>query len=81
MEIKIGEYTIIEDLKNGVFECLRHGQEWRGLIGDNMVLALVSKIQEQQEFIKDIAEHRIEDFEDFHPTIDVWSRKAKKLLI
>jgi hypothetical protein len=81
MEIKIGEYTIIEDLKNGVFECLRHGQEWRGLIGDNMVLALVSKIQEQQEFIKEIADYNIDDFDDYHPAIYLWGKEAKKLLI
>lgn len=49
IKLKVGEYEIIEDLSNGVFKCLRHGEEWRNLAGDNMILSLVSKIEELTE--------------------------------
>ena len=42
----IGEYEIIEDFMNGIFKCLRNGEEWRDLVGDNLILALVSRIED-----------------------------------
>lgn len=43
-EIKVGEYTVIHE--NGTnFHALRHGEQWRDLTGDNLVLALVSRIE------------------------------------
>lgn len=41
-----GKYTIEEDLNNGKFHALRYGADWRDLIGDNLILSLVNKIQE-----------------------------------
>ena len=45
LELNNGKYTIIEDLENGKFEALRYGEEWRDLTGDNLILALVSRIK------------------------------------
>lgn len=53
----IGEYEIIEDLQNGVFKCLRNGEEWRDLVGDNLILSLV-------ELIRDLAEENESMSED-----------------
>ena len=45
-----GKYTIVEDLQNGKIECLRHGETWRNLIGDGMVLSMFYRIQELEEY-------------------------------
>jgi hypothetical protein len=50
MELKIdNKYTIVEDLRNGVFKATRYGEEWRNLVGDNLILAMVSKIEEMEK--------------------------------
>ncbi|MET6262615.1 hypothetical protein WID10_28350 [Klebsiella variicola] len=47
-EIKVGEYTVIHE--NGTnFHALRHGEKWRDLTGDNLVLALVSRIEQLEK--------------------------------
>lgn len=47
-EIKVGEYTVIHE--NGTnFHALRHGEQWRDLTGDNLVLALVSRIEQLEK--------------------------------
>ena len=47
-EIKVGEYTVIHE--NGTnFHALRHGEPWRDLTGDNLVLALVSRIEQLEK--------------------------------
>lgn len=47
-EIKVGEYTVIHE--NGTnFHVLRHGEQWRDLTGDNLVLALVSRIEQLEK--------------------------------
>lgn len=44
--IKIGEkYEIVIDWPNGVFHALRHGEQWRTLVGDNLALAMAYEIQ------------------------------------
>ncbi len=43
--IKVDKYEIIEDINNGVFKALRHGEEWRDLVGDKLILALFDKLQ------------------------------------
>jgi hypothetical protein len=53
MELKINnKYTIIEDLPNGVFKATRHGEEWRNLVGDNLILSMAYKIEELEEELK-----------------------------
>lgn len=45
-----GKYTILFDEDGSLpVQCLRHGQAWRDLIGDGMVLALTSLIEELQQ--------------------------------
>ena len=48
-EIKVHEYTVIEDFKNGVFEAKRNDVPWKSLIGDNFTLALVDEIESNRE--------------------------------
>ncbi len=56
-KIKVNEYEVIEDLKNGVFKVLRHGEEWQDLTGNNFVLSLIDLIdnlnKENEAFQKD----------------------------
>lgn len=51
-----GKYTIIEDLDNGRFKCLRYGEEWRSLIGDGMILSMFCRIQELESCLIQIHE-------------------------
>lgn len=47
-EIKVGDYTVIHE--NGTnFHALRHGEKWRDLTGDNLVLALVNRIEQLEK--------------------------------
>lgn len=52
--IKVDEYEVIEDLKNGVFKALRHGEEWQNLVGNNFVLSLVDKIEKYEKALEEI---------------------------
>lgn len=45
-----GKYIITHDNGNNL-QALRHGQPWRDLVGDGLVLALVQRIEELQEQI------------------------------
>lgn len=46
MNIKLdnGKYEFIVN-NNGTMKCLRHGEEWRDLTGDGMVLAMAYEIE------------------------------------
>lgn len=44
-----GKYTLIYDLSTGQSECLRHGEPWRQLVGDKMVLACFDEIVELRQ--------------------------------
>jgi hypothetical protein len=49
LELANGKYTIIYDFdhpKHCVFKALRYGEEWRDLMGDNLIIELISKIEE-----------------------------------
>lgn len=50
-KLKVDEYEVVEDLSNGVFKALRHNEEWRDLIGDNFVLALVEKLDQARNLL------------------------------
>jgi len=55
-KIELGEYTIINELnEGGGLRALRHGEEWRNLAGDNMVLAMFSEIERLRNEISFIA--------------------------
>ncbi len=46
--IKVGEYEIRHS--NGAdFHALRHGERWRELAGDNLVLAMASRIEQLEQ--------------------------------
>lgn len=48
IELEGGKYTIIHE--NGCnLRALRYGEEWRNLIGDNLVLAMAQEIEELRE--------------------------------
>ena len=46
LKLDNNKYKIIEDLEHGIFKAERYDEEWRDLVGDNLVLSLVNKIQE-----------------------------------
>ncbi len=47
-----GKYEVIlNETKPFVFKALRHGEEWRDLTGDNLVLQMFFRIQELEEEI------------------------------
>ena len=41
-----GKYTVVREGNGRVFKALRYGEEWRDLIGDNLILALCDRIEE-----------------------------------
>lgn len=58
-KFKIDDYEVIEDLgnqENPVFKALRHGEEWKDLIGDNFVYALVDRIADLEDEVKTLKE-------------------------
>jgi len=46
-----GEYEVIldQDGSNFNFHALRYGEQWRDLIGDNLILAMFYKIQDLED--------------------------------
>lgn len=59
-----GKYTIIYD-KNSQYpvKCLRYGQDWKDLTGDNLIFYLCNKITELTERLAD-KEIEIEELEE-----------------
>jgi hypothetical protein len=50
----VGEYTVIQE-PDGRLHALRHGQPWREMLGDNLVLSLaqeVERLREQLEYVR-----------------------------
>jgi hypothetical protein len=43
------KYEIIFNQKTGELKALRHGEEWRDLTGDGMVLGMLQKIDDLRE--------------------------------
>lgn len=59
-----GKYTVIYDETNSFPEkCLRYGEDWRDLVGDNLIFYLCNKIKELKEKI-DKLENEIEDLNE-----------------
>jgi len=48
-----GKYTVTHD-DGANLKALRYGEEWRDLVGDGLVLALVQEIERLQEKIEDL---------------------------
>ena len=53
--ITINEYELSHE--NGLnFKCKRHGEEWRDLVGDGMVLAMFQHIRDLEEYSEGLAQ-------------------------
>lgn len=48
VELENGKYTVKQD-KDGKFYALRHGEEWRDLCGDNLILFLAYEVDALRE--------------------------------
>lgn len=57
IELEDCGYTIIFNEKNGTFRADRHGEPWRDLTGDNMVLCMAQEIERLREKLKKVEEH------------------------
>ena len=46
-----GKYEVILDQTNNTFDfhALRHGEQWRCLTGDNLILCMFQRIQDLEE--------------------------------
>lgn len=52
IELDNGKYTVMYDENNQYpMKCLRYGEEWRDLVGDNLIFWLCAKIEELGEKI------------------------------
>lgn len=50
IELDNGKYTVVYDETNSHPEkCLRYGEEWRDLVGDNLIFWLCKRIEELEE--------------------------------
>ena len=48
-KVKVDKYEIILNYKDFEFKALRHGEEWRNLVGDNLILQMFFEILELKE--------------------------------
>lgn len=55
-----GKYTLVFNQLTGEFKCLRHGERWRDLSGDKMVLALMQAVMNLEDTVSDSAAQRSE---------------------
>lgn len=54
LDLEGGKYSIVLSDDYSKFTALRYGKEWRNLTGDNLVLALVHKVQELENKLNKI---------------------------
>lgn len=52
IELENKKYTIIYNEHPHVFQCLRYGQPWQDLSGNNLVSALVDKLEDLANRVK-----------------------------
>jgi len=52
IKLEGGKYEIIEDLARGNFKATRYGEEWRNLVGDKLMLALFSRLEEATNLLE-----------------------------
>lgn len=72
-EIKVGDYTVIHE--NGTnFHALRHGEKWRDLTGDNLVLALVNRIEQLEKLWTEPSKEMVQaGLAEVQHILDEWS--------
>lgn len=49
IELGDGKYTLVLEDNDRKFYALRYGEEWRDLIGDNLIFEMFYKIKELEE--------------------------------
>lgn len=59
VEVMDGKYKIQLSNDGLKFRALRYGQQWRDLLGDNLILGLVFKIQELEEELATIKKEEV----------------------
>ena len=71
-EIKVGEYTVIHE--NGTnFHALRHGEPWHVLTGNNLVLALVNRIEQLEKLWTEPTEQMVNaGIAEVQTTLEQW---------
>ena len=47
IKLQDGKYIITNN--KGVLKAFRHGEEWRDIVGDNLIYALVQKVNELED--------------------------------
>lgn len=66
-----GKYIVVENLPKGEFECLRHGEKWRDLLGDGMVLSMFYRIQELESGLIQIYEEVLNGNKDLDRILEI----------
>jgi hypothetical protein len=59
LELEGGKYTIVQEDKPHQFYALRHGEKWRDLTGDGLVLALCQQLSDTQELAQKLQDSLI----------------------
>lgn len=66
-----GKYTIVENLLEGEFECLRYGEKWRDLSGNNMVLSMFYRIKELESGLIQVYEEILNGNRDLDRILEI----------
>lgn len=53
LEVADGKYTIV-GIEDGKLHALRHGEPWRDLVGDKLVLSLAQELLEAREALREM---------------------------
>jgi len=53
IKLEGGKYEIIMDLARGIYRADRHGEPWRNLIGDKLILALISRLEDAEGLLQE----------------------------
>ncbi len=60
LSVKVGnKYTVVQD-KDGRLHALRNGEEWRDLVGDNLVLTMAQRIEALEDALNTFVD-RVEE--------------------
>lgn len=69
------KYEIVIDWPKNVFKALRYGEEWRELVGDNLILAMAYRIQELEQAKDQISSASINVMEERTRQDDKWGEQ------
>jgi len=76
-----GKYTFVLPATGGL-KCLRYGEEWRSLVGDGAVLALVQEVDNLRTTLREFRDAVAEDYVCELNSIrrPLWARVAELLI-